>query len=107
MLCGIRSDDADASEEDVVGWFHDMDVNKDLFVDLAEYKSYFTKDDINISVIELEDAFKMLDKANLGKVDITQWKEFYMQVLYILASCLPPPPPQHPATKPEPKYCLL
>ena len=80
-LFGIRSEDADPSEEDVEGWFHDMDANKDMFVDLAEYKSYFSKDDINISVIDLEDAFKLLDKANLGKVDITQWKEFYMQVL--------------------------
>ena len=32
-------------------------------------------------MIDLEDAFKLLDKANLGKVDITQWKEFYIQVL--------------------------
>jgi Ca2+-binding EF-hand superfamily protein len=86
-LFGIRSEDADPSEEDVEGWFHDMDINKDLFVDLAEYKSYFSKDDINISVIDLEDAFKLLDKANLGKVDITQWKEFYIQVLLPLFFC--------------------
>ncbi len=82
MLFGIiRSEDADPSEEDVVSWFHDMDMNKDSFVDLAEYKSYFSKDDINISVIDLEDAFKLLDKSNLGRVNITQWKEFYIQVL--------------------------
>ncbi len=64
-----------------------MDMNKDLFVDLAEYKAYFIKDDINMSVIDLEDAFKLLDKAGVGKVNMAQWKEFYMQVMPV-AFCL-------------------
>jgi hypothetical protein len=100
-----RYSDDDTSEADVESWFRELDANKDDHVDLAEYKAYFSKAEEgipvsrtavkcaavhilndsrlqspNISDAELAESFKMLDVAGAGKVNMTHWKNFYIQV---------------------------
>ena len=42
-LIRSRYEDDDTTEADVESWFHDMDANKDEFVDVEEYKAFFLK----------------------------------------------------------------
>lgn len=81
-------------------------------MDLAEYKAYFSKaeDGIpvsstaapfipvcivndspvqspNITDADLVDSFKILDAAGTGRVNLTHWKSFYIQVCAASSLC--------------------